>query len=125
MVFFVVSQLPLFSNTRITGITADGAQLGCGPAPGCVRLLLAFFTGSSDLGFHRAPIRQSPKTGFLCSFLVTAGLQDKRTPFEPRGAPEMGKEKHTGQMGLNPPPLTCTTTPYVYDDERPSDTSFM
>ena len=103
----LVSQLPLFCNTRITGITADGAQLGCGPAPGCIRLLLAFFTGSSDLGFHRTPIRQRHKTGFLCSLLVTtAGLQDKRAPFEPRGGPEMGKDKHqAGQMGLNPPPL--------------------
>ena len=64
-----VSQLPLFCNTRITGITADGAQLGCGPAPGCVRLLLAFFTGSSDLGFHRTPIRQRHKTGFCVLFL--------------------------------------------------------
>ena len=106
MVFFVVSQLPLFCNTRITGITADGAQLGCGPAPGCVRLLVAFFTGSSDLGFHRTPIRQRHKTGLMCSFLVTASLQDKRVPFEPRGGPEMGKDKNQAdQMGPNPHPL--------------------
>ena len=88
-----VSQLPLFCNTRITGITADGAQLGCGPAPGCVRLLLAFFTGSSDLGFHRTPIRQRHKTGFFVFFLVTARLQDKRVPFEPRAAPKWAKTK--------------------------------
>ena len=68
VVFFVVSQLPLFCNTRITGIRADGAQLGCGPAPGCVRLLLAFFTGSSDLGCHRISILQGPKTVFFVFF---------------------------------------------------------
>ena len=35
-----------------------------------------------------------------------AELQDKRAPFEPRGGPGMGKDKHqAGQMGLNPPPL--------------------
>ena len=106
VVFFVVSQLPLFCNTRVTGITADGAQLGSRPTPGCIRLLFAFFTGSSDLGCHRISILQSPKTAFLCSFLVTAGLQDKRTPFEPRGGPEMGKDKNqAGQMGPNPHPL--------------------
>ena len=62
----LVSQLPLFCNTRITGITADGAQLGCGSTPGCVRLLFAFFTGSSDLGCHRTPIRQRHQTGLFC-----------------------------------------------------------
>ena len=42
-------------------------------------------------------------------FFVTAGLQDKRAPFEPRGGPEMGKDKHqAGQMGLNLPPLWYT-----------------
>ena len=46
------------------------------------------------------------KPAFLCSFLVTARLQDKRAPFEPRGGPEMGKDKNqAGQMGPNPHPL--------------------
>ena len=57
--------------------------------------------------FYRAP-----KPSFLCSFLVTAGLQDKRAPFEPRGDPETGKDKHqTGQLGLNPHPLWCRAPP--------------
>ena len=107
VVFCVVSQLPLFCTWRFAQpVEAAGAQLGSRATPGCVRLLLAFFAGSSDLGFHRTPIRQRRKAGFLCSFLVTAGLQDKRAPFEPRGGPEMGKDKHqAGQMGPNPPPL--------------------
>ena len=63
-----VSQLPLFCNTRITGITADGAQLESRPTLGCVRLLFAFFTGSSDLGCHRISILQGPKTAFFVFF---------------------------------------------------------
>ena len=87
-------------------VTADGAQLGSRPTLGCVRLLFAFFTGSSDLGWHRISILQGPKAVFLCSFLVTAGLQDKRAPFEPRGGPKSGKDKNqAGQMGPNPHPL--------------------
>ena len=60
-----VSQLPLFCNTRITGIRADGAQFGSGATPGCVRVLFAFYTGSSDLGFHRISILRRHITGFL------------------------------------------------------------
>ena len=99
------TQLPLFCNCRFTGIRADGAQLGSSPTRGGVRLLFAFYTGSSDLGFQRISILRRHITVFL-SFYVTAELQDKRAPFEPRGGPGMGKDKHqAGQMGLNPPPL--------------------
>ena len=53
-----------------------------------------------DLNFTEPPNRP-----FLCSFLVTAGLQDKRAPFEPRGGPEMGKDKHqAGQRASKPTP---------------------
>ena len=101
-----VTQLPLFCNCRFTGIRADGAQLGSCPTRGCVRLLFAFYTGSSDLGFNTNSILRRHITIFCCVFLVTAELQDKRAPFEPRGGPGMGKDKHqAGQMGLNPPPL--------------------
>ena len=63
-----VTQLPLFCNTRITGIRADGAQLGSCSTRGCVRLLFAFYTGSSDLGFHRISILRRHITFFVCPF---------------------------------------------------------
>ena len=43
---------------------------------------------------------------FLCSFLVTAGLQGQMGAFEPRGGPGMGKDrKLASQMGSNTHPL--------------------
>ena len=61
-----VSQLPLFCNTRIAGIRADGAQFRSGPTRGCVRLLFAFYTGSSDLGFNTNSILRRQITVFCC-----------------------------------------------------------
>ena len=49
------TQLPLFCNCRFTGIRADGAHFGSCATRGGVRLLFAFYTGSSDLGFPRSP----------------------------------------------------------------------
>ena len=62
------TQLPLFCNCRFTGIRADGAQFGSASTRGCVRLLFAFYTGSSDLGFPRSPLRARHTTGFLLCF---------------------------------------------------------
>ena len=43
---------------------------------------------------------------FLCSFLVTAGLQGQMGAFEPRGGRRMGKDrKLASQMGSNTHPL--------------------
>ena len=50
------TQLPLFCNCRFTGIRADGAHFGSCATRGGVRLLFAFYTGSSDLGFPRSPL---------------------------------------------------------------------
>ena len=50
------TQLPLFCNCRFTGIRADGTFFCLRPTRCAVRLLFAFYTGSSDLGFPRSPL---------------------------------------------------------------------
>ena len=62
------AQLPLFCNCRFTGIRADGAHFGSCSTRGCVRLLFAFYTGSSDLGFNTNSILRRQIAVFCCVF---------------------------------------------------------
>ena len=75
--------------------------------PGLYPPVARLFHRQLRSGFTQDPnSTEAQNRPFLCSFLVTAGLQDKRAPFEPRGGPEMGKDKNqAGQMGPNPHPL--------------------